>query len=127
MYLLIILLGMAFGSQPEISQDLYLNKLNMSFGINYKYNGLLHHNIDRVWVITKVVLPKLEDLFFPDIKFSPDCSFVRQLQNSRQAAKSEIESICKSMKPLITLLKQKEKYYESTIRQLLKEEIPRSL
>ena len=94
MYLLIILLGMALGSQPETSQDLYLNKLNMSFGINYKYNGLLHHNIDRVWVITKVVLPKLEDMFFPDIKFNPDCSFVKRLQNSRQAAKSEIESIC---------------------------------
>ena len=31
------------------------------------------------------------------------------------------------MKPLITLLKQKEKYYESAISQLLKEEIPRSL
>ena len=87
MYLLIILLGMSLGSQPEISQDLYLNKLNMSFGINYKYNGLLHHNIDRVWVITKVVLPKLEDMFFPDIKFNPDCSFVKRLQNSRQAAK----------------------------------------
>ena len=87
MYLLIILLGMAFGSQPEISQDLYLNKLNMSFGINYKYNGLLHHNIDRVWVITKVVLPKLEDLFFPDIKFSPDCSFVRQVTEFQTSCK----------------------------------------
>ena len=95
MYLLITLIGIALGSYPQVSQDLDFNKLNMSFGINYKCNGLLHHNIDRVWVITKVVLPKLEEIFFPDIKFDPDCSFVRKLQNSRQAAKTEIESICK--------------------------------
>ena len=31
------------------------------------------------------------------------------------------------MKPLITLLKQKEKHYENAIKALLKEEIPRSL
>ena len=122
-----MLLGMALGSQLQVAQDLYLNQLNMSFGINFKYNGLLHHNIDRVWVVTKVVIPRLEDVFFPDIKFDPDCSFVRKLQNSRQAAKIEIESICKSMKPLISFMKQKEKYYEKAIAQLLKEEIPWSL
>ena len=44
----------------------------MSFGINYKYNGLLHHSIDRVWIVTKVALPKLEDIHFPDIAFDPD-------------------------------------------------------
>ena len=52
----------------------------MSFGINYKYNGLLHHNIDRVWIITKVALPKLEDISFPDIAFDPDCPFVKKSQ-----------------------------------------------
>ena len=31
-----------------------MNRLNMSFGINYKYNGLLHHNLERVWVVTKI-------------------------------------------------------------------------
>ena len=45
----------------------------------------------------------------------------------RQAAKYEIQSICKSMKPLISLLKQIEKHYENAIKALLKEEIPRSL
>ena len=49
-------IGSTLGSQTQISSDLFLNKLNMSFDINYKYNGLLHHNIDRVWIITKVAL-----------------------------------------------------------------------
>ena len=104
-----------------------MNRLNMSFGINYKFNGLLHHNLERVWVVAKIAIPKLEDIHFPVINFDLDCKFTRKLNNARQAAKYEIQSICKSMKPLIRLLKQKEKHYENAIKALLKEEIPRSL
>ena len=107
-------------------QELYMNRLNMSFGINYKFNGLLHHNLERVWVVTKIAIPKLEDIHFPDINFDPDCKFVRKLKNARPAAQYEIQSICKSMKPLISLLKQKERHYENAIKALLKEEIPRA-
>ena len=59
--------------------------------------------------------------------FDPDCKFTRKLNNARQAANYEIQSICKSMKPLISLLKQKERHYENAIKALLKEEIPSSL
>ena len=113
-----MLIGSVLGSQPEISSDLFLNRLNMSFGINYKYNGLLHHNIDRVWIVTKVALPKLEDIYFPDIAFDPDCTFVKCLKHSRTAALQveNIRSICKSMKPIINLMKGKESYYETAIR-----------
>ena len=69
----------------------------------------------------------MEDIHFSDINFDPDCKFTRKLNNARQAAKYEIQSICKSMKPLISLLKQKERHYENAIKALLKEEIPRSL
>ena len=129
MWLLLIFLGTTLGSQLQISSDLFLNKLNMSYGINYKYNGLLHHNIHRVWIITKVVLPKLKDVKFPDINFDPECKFVNHLKNSMTTAKhvNSIRSICKSMKPIINLLKEKGLYYESAIKGILKEEIPWSL
>ena len=113
--------------EPQVSQDLYLNRLNMSFGINYKFNGLLHHNVEMVWVVTKAVIPKLDDIVFPDIEFDPDCHFTRKLNNARYGVRYEIESICKSMKPLLKLLKQKEKFYKNVIAHILKEEIPRSL
>ena len=80
---------------------------------------LLHHNLERVWVVTKIAIPKLEDIHFPDINFDPDCKFTRKLDNARQAAKYEIQSICKSMKPLISLLKQKEKHYEKCYQGLV--------
>ena len=123
------MIGLALGSQPQISSDLFLNRLNMSFGINFKYNGLLHHNIDRVWVVTKVALPKLNNISFPDIAFDPDCPFVSNLKHSRTAAQQveKIRSICRSMKPLISLMKEKELYYENAITKILKEDIPWSL
>ena len=129
MFMLLMLIGSVLGSQPEISSDLFLNRLNMSFGINYKYNGLLHHNIDRVWIVTKVALPKLEDIHFPDIAFDPDYAFVKGLKHSGIASPhiENIRSICRSMKPVIRLMKEKESYYENAIRNILQEEIPRSL
>ena len=127
MYFLIIMLGMALGAPQDEPQDMYFNHLNISLGINYKYNGLLYHNIDRVWVVTKVILPKLEDISFPDVKFDADCSFVNKIHNANPSVKTIIQSMCKSMKPLITLIKQKEKFYEMAIQSILKEEIPWSL
>ena len=90
---------------------------------------LLHHNIDRVWIITKVALPKLKDISFPDIAFDPDCPFVRDLKHSRTAAQQveKIRSICRSMRPLISLMKEKDLYYENTITKILKEDILWSL
>ena len=116
--MLLMLIGSVLGSQYEISSDLFLNRLNMSFGINYKYNGLLHHSIDRVWIVTMVALPKLEDIYFPDIAFDLDCAFVKGIKQSRAAALQveNIRSICKSIKPIINLMKGKESYYENAIR-----------
>ena len=127
--MLLVLIGSVLGSQPEISSNLFLNRLNMSFGINYNYNGLLCHSIDRVWIVTKVALPKLEDIYFPDIAFDPDCAFVKGLKHFRTAALQveNIRNICRSMKPIINLMKGKESYYENAIRKNVQEEIPRSL
>ena len=115
MFMLLMLIGPILGSQPEISSDLFLN---MSFSIIYKYNGLLHHNVDRVWIITKVTLPKMEDIHFPDIVFDPDCPFVKSFKHSRIAAQ-QVESIgnmYRSMKPLVNLIREKDFYYETAIK-----------
>ena len=126
-----MLIGSVHGSQPEISSGLFLNRLNMSFGINYKYNGLLHHSIDRVWIVTKVALPKLEDIHIPDIAFDPDCAFVKGLKHSRTAA-LQVENIKKHMQINEANNKPYERkriilYYENAIKNILQEEIPRSL
>ena len=56
-----------------------------------------------------------------------DCSFVNKIRDADPAVKTVIQSMCKSMKPLITLIRQKEEFYEMAIQSILKEEIPQSL
>ena len=50
--------------------DFYRNQLHFGYGINYNYNGKIYHNLDRVWVVHRVVIPKIQDLDrlpnFPD-------------------------------------------------------------
>ena len=58
--------------EPQIAPQLFLNRLNMSYGINYKYNGQLNHNIDRVWVVTKIKIPNFGNIKFPNISFNTD-------------------------------------------------------
>ena len=46
----------------DIKPDLQRNILKFGYGINYKYGGMLAHFFDRFYVITKFVLPPLDDL-----------------------------------------------------------------
>ena len=77
---LVYLLGSVIG-KSQIAPQLFLNRLNVSYGIYYKYNGQLNHNIDRVWVVTKIKIPKYDEINFPDISFDPECSFLDSLRH----------------------------------------------
>ena len=98
-------LGSVIG-EPQIAPQLFLNRLNMSYGINYKYNGQLNHNIDRVWVVTKIKIPNFDDIKFPNISFNPECKFLEKLKDGNTNTNSQIESvkqICRNSAPLVRL------------------------
>ena len=121
---LISLLGSVIG-KPQIAPELFLNRLNISYGINYKYKGQLNHNIDGVWVVTKIKIPKYEEITFPDIGFDPECSFLDSLRhdaNYRDNAESVMQ-LCRDSTPLIQLFQYKEKYKQQLIKKLLNEDL----
>ena len=78
LFFLQFFLGSVIG-KPQIAPELFLNRLNISYGINYKYNGQLNHNIDTVWVVTNIKIPKYEEIRFPNISFDPECKFLESL------------------------------------------------
>ena len=63
-----------------LAPELYHNHLHFPWGVNFKFNGLLHHQIDRVWIVTKIKLPVLEDIPFPDPNSGYSCS--KRLEHS---------------------------------------------
>ena len=62
-FLLTILLCLCIRySLVEIKPELQGNILKFGYGINSKYEGMLVHSFDRSYVITKFVLPTVDDM-----------------------------------------------------------------
>ena len=114
-------LGSVIG-KPQIAPELFLNRLNISYGINYKYNGQLNHNIDRVWVVTKIKIPKYEEIKFPNISFNPECKFLESLNNGNTYRYIQsIKQLCRDS------FQNKENYKQRLIQQLLNEDLTLAL
>ena len=127
LFFLQFFLGSVIG-KPQIAPELFLNRLNISYGINYKYNGQLNHNIDRVWVVTKIKIPKYEEIKFPNISFDPECKFLESLNNGNTYRQVEsIKQLCRDSAPLINLFWYKENYKQRLIQQLLNEDLTLAL
>ena len=58
----------------EIMPELKRNILNFGYGINYKYEGMFAH--DRFYVVTKFILPSVNDLNFSPIDSDAKCSYL---------------------------------------------------
>ena len=65
----------------EIKPELQRNILQFGYGINYKYEGMLAHSFDRFYVITKFILPTLDDLKLSPFKYDKECNHLRNLDD----------------------------------------------
>ena len=85
--LLIILLCFSYKYfSVEIKPEVQKNVLKFGYGINYKYKGILAHSFDRFYVVTKFILPMLDDLKLSPIKYDKKCNYLCNLddQNNDQ-------------------------------------------
>ena len=127
--------GLPVSIAPEVEQNLLI----FSLGRNYKFNGKLNHNVDRVWLVTKFKLPKIEELYFPTLNFDGDCTGLRNVLQDPEfssevkdlygehALKELFVDFCKALRPLVDLVKKKEVYYLDRIYKILKTDIPQAL
>ena len=60
----------------EIKLELQKNILKFGYRINYKYDGMLEHSFDRFYVVTKFILPTLDDLKLSPIKYDKECTYI---------------------------------------------------
>ena len=65
----------------EIKLELQKNILKFGYGINYKYEQRLLHSFDRFYVITKCILPTLDDLKLSPIRYDKECSYIEQIDD----------------------------------------------
>ena len=62
--LICIILQFYIDTLIKIKPELQRNILNFGYGINYKYEGMFAHSFDRLYVVTKFMLPMIADLTF---------------------------------------------------------------
>ena len=51
------------------------------YGINYKYEGILAHSFDRFYIVTKFILPTMNDLKLSPVKYDKESKYLHDLDN----------------------------------------------
>ena len=126
LHLLILIFKLiTLGLAADFSPDLQHNVLRFPYGINFKFNGKLHHNMARVWIVTKFPLPAFNKVFLPPQKRMSDCGFDKHPR--RQTTRGDIPfmlyEICKSTQPILKLLEKKENLYRQELQQKVEKEM----
>ena len=65
----------------KIKLELQKNILKFGYIINYKYEGMLADSFDRFYVVTRFILPTLDDFRMSLIKYDEDCKYLRRLDD----------------------------------------------
>ena len=72
---LLILAGINISLSIKIKPELQRNILKFGYGLNYKYEGMLVHLFDRFYIVTKFILPSIEDIKFSKLKYDHLCIY----------------------------------------------------
>ena len=56
-------------TSTTINLELKKNTLNFGYGINYKYESVLVQSFDRFYIVTKFMLPSIEDISFSKLHY----------------------------------------------------------
>ena len=132
MAFLILFIVFPIVSGFEIAPELLGNILNFPLGVNYKYNGQLFHNLDRVWVVNKIELPDFQSIDFPEVYLRSTCDWVMDSYNNTTSRSAStyaednrvfMMSICSSALPMLQWLKGRESYYQSRLKTLMSTEV----
>ena len=94
LHIVIILICVYGYTVIEITLELKRSVLKFGYGINYKYEGTLSHSFDRYYEVTKLELPKVEDLKLMTISYHSDCKYL----DNAKSRKDDLIELIKDMK-----------------------------
>ena len=105
--------------------------MHFGYGINYKYNGKLYHNLDRVWVLHRVVIPQIQDLDrLPDFPDELNCT---PHPKGRVWATHIIETkvlkqtLCQMAAPQLKVLRRQASYLKRRVTTIVKDDLYHAL
>ena len=116
----LLLLIMISPIREYIKFDLELQKniLSFGYGINYKYEGMLTHSFDRFYIITKFILPSIEDIKFSNLRFDDSCSYMNKEyapNTDSHRYLTELKMYCNKITPFVSYYSNLIKSYNNTV------------
>ena len=110
----------------KFSPELQKNILKFGYGINYKYEDMLAHSFDRFYIVTKFMLPSMGDLKFSELNFDHTCAYMnKEYAPNTDTRKylTELKTYCNKIKPFVTHYDNLIKSYNTTVYNILENEI----
>ena len=103
----------------DIKPELKSNVLNFGYRVNFKYEGMLYHSFDRLYVVTKFEIPKIEDLKLVTFTFDLIC---KHLNNPKSYIHWYLKH-CQKIAPYVRFYQKQIEYYKKTAHSILEKEI----
>ena len=103
----------------NIMPELKKNVLNFGYGANFKYKGMLAYSFDRFYVVTKLEMPKIEDLKLTIFTFDFAC---RHLMSDKTSMQKYLK-YCQRIVSYVRLYQKQVQYYNWTAYYTLQNEI----
>ena len=108
------------------------NKLNFGYGVNFKYNGLVHNNLYRVWIVQRFNLPEELSENLEGMKFGMNCTYAEYSHYFRSnlghtSRMNIIKDICKQTQPLLKAMSQGAIQYQQILRKLINSDLKNAL
>ena len=126
--LLLLLVTLVCGtSVVSIMPELKHNVLRSGYGVNFRYEGMLAHSFDRLYVITKIEIPKVSDLNLTVFQFDYNCSHVTDIEKDTKfkvpsTIKDMFKVYCKNIIPYMYLYKHQVEYYDKMVYNTLEKD-----
>ena len=99
------------------------NKLVAKYGTNFRYLGIVKNGIDRVTVVTSILIPRYENVKIRPINFAKCAQCLDDVKGHSKTADTQASKAakewCAQAIPYMEYLKQQEKYYIEKVHELL--------
>ena len=107
----------------EIKPELQKNILKFGYEINYKYEGKLAHLFDRFYVVTKFILPTMDDLKLSPINYDKEYEYLENSDdNDNEEIKTCIKDLityCIKLRPYMAFYKMQINTHNKTVHRIL--------
>ena len=113
LYLLILAgINISMSVGIEIKLELQRNILKFGYGINYKYEGMLAHLFHRFYIVTKFILPSIEDIKFSKLEYDNTCTYMNKEYAPNMDSRkylTELKTYCNKIRPFVSYYKKTDK------------------